>query len=93
MIIGCIQRNAGSSFLKNADPFTSFEKINLYLTLAMKSGRFKNSFILTLRTNKALTMFGLGWSELEERRLMVPRAGLSTAGLWFAYCAGGATLS
>ena len=41
LVIGYVLRTAGSSFMWNyADPLTSLELLNYYLTLAMSSGRF-----------------------------------------------------
>ena len=41
LVLGCVQRTAGNSIIWNyADPLTSLELLNYYLTLAMSSGRF-----------------------------------------------------
>ena len=41
LVIGCVLRTAGRSFMWNyADPLTSLELLNYYITLAMSSGRF-----------------------------------------------------
>ena len=41
LVIGCVLRTAGSSFMWNyADPLTSLELLNYYITLAMSSSRF-----------------------------------------------------
>ena len=41
LVLGCVLRTAGSSIIWNyADPLTSLELLNYYLTLAMSSGRF-----------------------------------------------------
>jgi len=41
LVVGCVLRTAGSPFIWNyADPLTSLELLNYYLTLAMSSGRF-----------------------------------------------------
>ena len=38
LVLGCILRTAGSSIIRNyADPLTSLELLNYYLTLAMSS--------------------------------------------------------
>ena len=41
LVLGCVLRTAGNSIIWNyADPLTSLELLNYYLTLAMRSGRF-----------------------------------------------------
>ena len=49
MVLGCVLRTAGSSIIQNyADPLTSLELLNIYLTLAMSSGSL---YILRISCN------------------------------------------
>ena len=54
LVIGCVLHTAGSSFMWNyADPLSSWELLNYYLTLAMSSCRF--AYYVIQRNNTTTT--------------------------------------